>query len=83
MERVRASGLTDVAKLLHKMADDIETGAISIGDRVVHCSRDLTAIVNPPVNSEDEVHVVTLQLCGAVDLRRPLIVEEELSHPGG
>jgi hypothetical protein len=82
MERVRAEGLTSVASLLRKMADEIEAGAVTFADRVVRCSPDLTAIVDLPVN-DGEVLVVTLRLSATSDLRRPLAVEEELAHPGG
>jgi len=83
MERVRADGLTDVGRLLHQMADEIETGAISIGDRVVRCPEDLAAIIDLPVSEDGDVLVVTLRPSAPSDLRRHMAVEEELSHPGG
>lgn len=83
MERARADGQKDVAALLRAMADDIEGGEIHVGDRRIHCSDELAALVHVPAQDEAQLLLVSLHLDGEPQPIRPLPVEKELAHPGG
>jgi hypothetical protein len=65
------------------MADGIEAGSVTLGDRQVACHRDLAATVEVPAGEEGRLLLVVLRLAEEHRLGRPLAVERELSHPGG
>ena len=82
MKQERVEGLSDVATLLRKMAECIESGTIPVGADRIPCRSDLIATVEVPDGEEGSVLVVSLRLTGERG-RRPITLEEELSHPGG
>jgi len=83
MKHERVEGLSDVATLLRRMAEGIETGTIPVGADWIPCRDDLIATVEAPDGEEGSVLVVSLRLTGERGSARPLTIEEELSHPGG
>ena len=83
MERERAEGLREVAGLLRRIADGIEAGTIPVGGRRIPCRQDLVATIEAPSGGDARVLAVSLQLTGRRDMTRPLMLEEELAHPGG
>jgi hypothetical protein len=83
MDRERVEGAHQVAALLEQMAAGIELGDIPIGDRHILCHDDLAAIVEVPDVVDGGPLLINVRLAGSGSLGKSLVVEQELSHPGG
>ena len=82
MERARVAGRSEVVALLRSMADEVESGVLTVGDEKVLCADDLIAVVEaPPVESKRRVRLKLVdrqQIClRATEPER--LVEED--HP--
>lgn len=82
MERATATGLSEVAGLLRRMADGIEAGEMSLGGESFEVTDDLVATVEAPDVPAGSM-LVALRFEWPHPRAAHLAVEQEFSHPGG
>lgn len=81
MESRREHGRRQVAEALHRLADGVEAGTITLDGVERGCVDDFSLVVELRPPGASRVRSAVVHLSGSDE--RGLALERELSHPGG